>query len=131
MHQFGPEHRNDGLGQRLPVVALARAMRHRGSDGSNTSLDDHCLVAGISCWLQNISPEVLQRLLETIMSWLRWKRREDTEPLRLPLAAMPMIPVPGLRVRKQINKRTLPTFNTLLERKKIPSLDPSAFLTLS
>ena len=38
MHQFGPEHRNDGLGQQLPVVALARAMRHRGSDGSNTSL---------------------------------------------------------------------------------------------
>ena len=46
--------------------------------GSTTSLDDHCLVAGISCWLQNISPEVLQRLLETILTWLRWKRREDT-----------------------------------------------------
>ena len=26
MHQFGSEYRNDGLGQRLPVVALARAM---------------------------------------------------------------------------------------------------------
>ena len=46
--------------------------------GSTTSLDDHCLVAGISCWLQNISPEVLQRLLETILTRLRWKRREDT-----------------------------------------------------
>ena len=37
--------------------------------GSTTSLDDHCLVAGISCWLQYISPEVLQRLLETILTW--------------------------------------------------------------
>ena len=46
--------------------------------GSTTSLDDHCLVAGISFWLQNVSPEVLQRLLETILTWLRWKRREDT-----------------------------------------------------
>ena len=46
--------------------------------GSTTSLDDDCLVAGISCWLQNISPEVLQWLLETILTWLRWKRRKDT-----------------------------------------------------
>ena len=30
---------------------------------------DCCLVAGISCWLQNITPEVL--LLETILTWLR------------------------------------------------------------
>ena len=35
--------------------------------GSTTSLDDHCLIAGISCWLQYIGPEVLQRLLETIL----------------------------------------------------------------
>ena len=38
--------------------------------GSTTSLDDHCLVAGISCLLQNISHVVLQRLLETILTQL-------------------------------------------------------------
>ena len=80
------------IGLSLPACRKWRTLRGRhsggnplqhpvGSDGvdsgpheqcgSTTSLDDHCLVAGISCWLQNISPEVLQRLLETILTWLR------------------------------------------------------------
>ena len=33
------------------------------------------------------SPEVLQRLLETFLTWLRWKISKDTYPVELPLAA--------------------------------------------
>ena len=46
--------------------------------GSTTSLDDHCLVAGISFWLQNVSPEVL-RLAEAPRNHFDLAKMEEKE----------------------------------------------------
>ena len=52
---------------------------HHGWSTQATWTNNFLYNNSVSC------PEVLQRVLETILTWLRWMRREDTWPLEPPL----------------------------------------------